>query len=79
VAFDVTVQLRVNRAAKEFKRATLELEIRLVPNVDEFFYAFIFLFAVYRAKTCPYYDVDKYVAYSFSSARVPYGNVYMKI
>lgn len=61
MAFEVTVQLRVNRAAKEFKRVTLELEIRLVPNVDGCFYAFIFLFAVYQAKTCPYYDVDKYV------------------
>ena len=42
MAFDVAVQLCVNRAAKDFKRATLELEIRLVPNVDEFFYVFIF-------------------------------------
>jgi len=62
VVFEVTVLLRVNRAVQEFKRATVELEIRLVLNVDGCFYALIFLFAVYEAKTCPYYDVDKYVA-----------------
>ena len=62
MAFEVVVQLCVNRAAKEFKRATLELEIRLVPNVDGCFYSSIFLFTVYQAKTCPCYDVDKYVA-----------------
>ena len=55
--------LRVNRVAKEFKGATLELEIRLVPRVDGCFYAciLVLLFAVYQTKTCSYYDVDKYV------------------
>jgi hypothetical protein len=79
VEFIVTVHFRINIAAKECKQATRGIKNTFCSQGGWKILRLCIFISVHEAKTCPCFDVDKFVEQFSSSARLPYGNVYMKI